>query len=129
MDVFQARRCAGALIEVALVEAADDRRGELFSRPRHDRRLRHRHGARYPLGLLTRAGAAVSSAFAGNVTEDQYGGAQRGSGRGQEGLTELIRPAETRTPPKEIEAFRREFGELQEGLGNALVVFIANLDR
>lgn len=44
-----------------------------FSRPRHDGRLRHRQGARYPPGLLTRAGAAVSPASGGNVTEDQYG--------------------------------------------------------
>jgi predicted KAP-like P-loop ATPase len=82
-----------------------------------------------PPGLLTRAGAAVSSAFAGNVTEDQYGEFKKDAVEAKKGLTELIKPAEKRTPPKEIEAFRNEFGELLEGLNTTLIVFIDNLDR
>lgn len=82
-----------------------------------------------PPGLLTRAGAAVSSAFAGNVTEDQYGELKKDAVEAKKGLTELIKPAEKRTPPKEIESFRKEFGELLTGLNTTLVVFIDNLDR
>jgi predicted KAP-like P-loop ATPase len=82
-----------------------------------------------PPGLLTRAGAAVSSAFAGNVTEDQYGEFKKDAVEAKKGLLELIKPAEKRTPPKEIEAFRNEFGELLEGLNTNLIVFIDNLDR
>ena len=45
------------------------------------------------------------------------------------GLSDLIEPAEKRTPPKEIEAFRKDFGDLLKGLNTSLVLFIDNLDR
>jgi hypothetical protein len=82
-----------------------------------------------PPGLLTRAGAAVSSVVAGNVTEEQYGELKGEAAEAKRGLSDLVRPAEKRTPPKEIEAFRREFGSLLEGLDTTLVLFIDNLDR
>lgn len=82
-----------------------------------------------PPGLLTRAGAAVSSAFSGDVTEEKYGELKKDAVEAKKGLTELIKPAEKRTPPKEIEAFRKEFGELLKGLDTTLVLFIDNLDR
>lgn len=82
-----------------------------------------------PPGLLTRAGAAVSSAIAGNVSEEQYSELKKDAIEAKKGLTELIKPSEKRTPPKEIDAFRWEFGELLKGLNTTLVVFIDNLDR
>jgi predicted KAP-like P-loop ATPase len=82
-----------------------------------------------PPGLLTRAGAAVSSVLVGNISEDQYGELKKDAVDAKKGLTDLIKPAEKRTPPKEIDAFRREFGELLEGLNTILIVFIDNLDR
>lgn len=82
-----------------------------------------------PPGLLTRAGAAVSSAFAGDVTSEQYGTMKEDAVAAKQGLAALIKPGEKRTPPKEIEAFRREFGELLKGLDTTLVLFIDNLDR
>jgi predicted KAP-like P-loop ATPase len=82
-----------------------------------------------PPGLLTRAGAAVSSALAGSVTEEQYGTIKDEAAQAKKGLHELIRPAEKRTPPKEIAAFRKEFGDLLAGLNATLVLFIDNLDR
>lgn len=82
-----------------------------------------------PPGLLTRAGSAVSSVFSGNVSEEQYGDLRKEAAEARRGLTELIKPAEKRTPPKEIEAFRREFGQLLEGLTTTLILFIDNLDR
>lgn len=82
-----------------------------------------------PPGLLTRAGSAVSSIFAGNVTEEQYDELKADAKEAKKGLTELMKPAEKRTPPKEIDAFRRQFSELLEGLKTTLVLFIDNLDR
>jgi predicted KAP-like P-loop ATPase len=82
-----------------------------------------------PPGLLTRAGSAVSSVVSGNVSEEQYGELKSDAAEVKRGLAELVRPAEKRTPPKEIEAFRQEFGELLEGLNTTLVLFIDNLDR
>jgi len=41
----------------------------------------------------------------------------------------LIKPAETHTPPEEIDAFREELGKLLVDLGKIVVVFVDNLDR
>lgn len=41
----------------------------------------------------------------------------------------LLDPAQERSPPQEIEQFRRELEELLEEIGKTLVVFIDNLDR
>jgi len=48
---------------------------------------------------------------------------------GSKEVLKLIDPANAQTPPKEIDAFRQEFGELLEKLGKTLVVFVDNLDR
>jgi predicted KAP-like P-loop ATPase len=83
-----------------------------------------------PPGLLTTAGSAVSAVVAGGrVSEEEYGELKKGGGEAKKGLAELIKPAEKRTPPKEIEAFRQEFGELLKGLNTTLILFIDNLDR
>lgn len=82
-----------------------------------------------PPGLLTRAGSAFSSILAGNMTEDQYGEVKADAVNARKELADLVKPAEKRTPPKEIEAFRKQFGELLEGLKTTLVLFIDNLDR
>lgn len=83
-----------------------------------------------PPGLLTTAGSAVSSLFAGSgPSADGLGELKKDASAAAKDLHALIRPAEKRTPPAEIAAFRREFGELLEGLNTTLVVFIDNLDR
>jgi predicted KAP-like P-loop ATPase len=82
-----------------------------------------------PPGLLTRAGSAVSSVLAGNVTEEQYGDLKKDAADAKKGLADLVKPAEKRTPPAEIEAFRKEFGDLLVGMNTTLVLFIDNLDR
>jgi predicted KAP-like P-loop ATPase len=63
------------------------------------------------------------------LTGKDLGELKEGASTVKHGLSELIRPAEKRTPPQEIAAFRKEFGELLEGLDTTLVVFIDNLDR
>lgn len=82
-----------------------------------------------PPGLLTSAGTAVSSFLNGSVTAEQYGDAKKEASEAKKSLGELIKPPEKRTPPKEIEAFRKEFGELLTGLETTLVLFVDNLDR
>ena len=82
-----------------------------------------------PPGLLTRAGGAVSSIFAGTATAEDVDGLKGDAAAAKKGLSELIKPTEKRTPPKEIDAFREEFGELLEKLETILVLFIDNLDR
>jgi predicted KAP-like P-loop ATPase len=82
-----------------------------------------------PPGLLTRAGGALSSVLSGTGNADDVGELKKDVSEAKKGLSGLIKPAEKRTPPQEIEAFRREFGELLEGLNTSLVLFIDNLDR
>jgi predicted KAP-like P-loop ATPase len=82
-----------------------------------------------PPGLLTRAGTAMSSIFSGKGTCEDVSELKGGAKEVYEGLSGLIKPAEKRTPPKEIDAFRKEFGELLEGLDTTLILFIDNLDR
>jgi Predicted P-loop ATPase len=41
----------------------------------------------------------------------------------------LIKPAEQKSPPEEIDAFRAEFGELLRKLDKTMIVFVDNLDR
>lgn len=82
-----------------------------------------------PPGLLTRAGTALTSIVSGDGSAADKVALEKAAKEGKAVLSELIRPAEKRTPPQEIEAFRREFGELLEGLETTLVLFIDNLDR
>ena len=65
-----------------------------------------------PPGLLTCAGGALSSMLSGAGSADDVGELKKDVSEAKKGLSGLIKPAEKRTPPQEIEAFRREFGEL-----------------
>lgn len=83
-----------------------------------------------PPGLLTTAGSAVSSLIAGQgVSAKDASELKKDAEDAKKSVAGLIGPAEKRTPPAEIAAFRKEFGELLEGLDTTLVVFIDNLDR
>lgn len=82
-----------------------------------------------PPGLLTRAGTFIASAVAGSATHEQATQVKDGVVDAGKELKTLLKPVEKRTPPKEIDAFRREFGELLDGLDVTLVLFIDNLDR
>jgi hypothetical protein len=83
-----------------------------------------------PPGLLTHAGAALSSLASGaGVTEKEGDELKKDIGEGRKELAELVRPAKKRTPPQEIQAFRKEFSDLLDGLNTTVIVFIDNLDR
>jgi predicted KAP-like P-loop ATPase len=82
-----------------------------------------------PPGLLTRAGTALSSLVSGKGAEKDVDELKSGTKEVQSSLLGLLKPEESRTPPKEIDAFRNEFGELLHGLNKILVIFIDNLDR
>lgn len=82
-----------------------------------------------PPGLLTRAGGAISAIIAGGGDAEDIGQLKEAGRATKETWTQLVRPEEAKTPPEEIAKFRQEFGELLEGLGQTLVLFIDNLDR
>lgn len=86
-----------------------------------------------PPGLMTRAGTAVASMLSGHASPKTIGAAKEvaveGAAAAQDLWHDLIRPAEARTPPKEIAKFREEFGEILSDLDRPLILFIDNLDR
>lgn len=82
-----------------------------------------------PPGLLTKAGSAISSLVAGSGGGEQAKQLKDVGKEAAEGWSKLINPEEARTPPKEIAAFREEFGEILEQIGRPLIVFVDNLDR
>lgn len=97
------------------------------------------------LGLLAEGGAAFLGAPTfGILSRGIEGLGDIGSGEGDSEDVEAVRkasedvtkktkglldPEQKRSPPQEIEQFRRELEELLRELGKTLVVFIDNLDR
>nr|QQZ51131.1 hypothetical protein JKL49_08365 [Phenylobacterium glaciei] len=63
-----------------------------------------------PPGLLTKAGGAIGAMVAGKAGGDDADALKEGGKAAVDAWSKLIRPAEEKTPPKEIAAFREEFG-------------------
>lgn len=82
-----------------------------------------------PPGLLTKAGNAISSLVSGHGKKDDTDELKKISHEAAETWSKLIKPEKAKTPPKEIEAFRKEFAEILGKLNRTLVLFIDNLDR
>lgn len=82
-----------------------------------------------PPGLLTKAGGALSSLVSGSFGAGDVNAAKSVGKETMEEWGKLIRPGKARTPPKEIAAFRKDFGEILERLDRPLILFIDNLDR
>lgn len=82
-----------------------------------------------PPGLLTKAGGAISSLVSGDFEKGEADELKKVGKEAAAGWSKLIKPEQARTPPKEIAAFREEFGEILRELDRTLVLFIDNLDR
>ena len=80
-------------------------------------------------GLITRSVMAVRDLSDGIQDESEFTNI---SSVGKDGLKEahkLFKPKTNTTPPQQIDAFRREYGEILGELGKPLIVMIDNLDR
>lgn len=82
-----------------------------------------------PPGLLTRAGGAITSLISGTGDAEDADALKETRKNVAKTWSELVGPKKERTPPKEIDAFRQEFGEIIDGLQRPLILFIDNLDR
>jgi predicted KAP-like P-loop ATPase len=82
-----------------------------------------------PPGLLTRAGSALGALVSGRLDSGTTSELKDVGKQAAEEWSKLIKPAEARTPTKEIAAFREEFSEILKGLERPLILFIDNLDR
>jgi predicted KAP-like P-loop ATPase len=82
-----------------------------------------------PPSLLTKAGSAISSLVGGGGGGDDADDLRDVAKDAQERWSKLVNPEEAKTPPREIAAFRKEFGEILDELSRPLIVFVDNLDR
>jgi predicted KAP-like P-loop ATPase len=82
-----------------------------------------------PPGLLTKAGGAIGSLIAGGGGADEVGALNEARKGIATTWSEIVGPQKERTPPKEIDAFRKEFEEIVKELERPVVLFIDNLDR
>ncbi len=80
-------------------------------------------------GALSKGAAALGDLWRGTFDADDVSSLKEAGEEGKKRLDDVLRPEEKETPLREIEDFRKEFGELLGDLGAVLVVFIDNLDR
>lgn len=80
-------------------------------------------------GAITKGLMAAENLVSGKRDEATLSDLQAAGSELRTKTNGLIAPRENEAPPEEIDAFRKEFSEVLEGLGKTLVVFIDNLDR
>lgn len=80
-------------------------------------------------GLLSRGIGAFRNATDGIQSQEEYETLGNLAKEGKEKAGGLIKPEAKKSPPQQIDAFRKEYGEILEELGKPLIVVIDNLDR
>lgn len=81
-------------------------------------------------GIPMFGAAAKAVGAVGNFIDGKSGeGDAKAVAEGGKAVAGLVDAERKKSPPEEIDAFRREFGELLAGLKKTMVVFVDNLDR
>jgi predicted KAP-like P-loop ATPase len=80
-------------------------------------------------GLITRGLEGVRDVLEGKGDSEDLEAIKKAGADAKEQTSGLLKEVSEKGPPEEIAAFRKEFGEVLDGLGQTLVVFIDNLDR
>ncbi|MDP2610463.1 MULTISPECIES: P-loop NTPase fold protein [unclassified Oceanobacter] len=80
-------------------------------------------------GLIARGVGALGGAADGIQDQEEYETLDKTAKEAKEQASGLLRPETKKSPPQQIDAFRKEYGEILEELGKPLVVVIDNLDR
>lgn len=80
-------------------------------------------------GLIARSVGALGSAADGIQDQEEYENLSKAAKEAKEQAGGLLKPEAKKSPPQQIDAFRKEYGEILEELGKPLVVVIDNLDR
>lgn len=80
-------------------------------------------------GLIARSVGALGGAADGIQDQEEYETLGKTAKEAKEQAGGLLRPETKKSPPQQIDAFRKEYGEILEELGKPLVVVIDNLDR
>jgi predicted KAP-like P-loop ATPase len=80
-------------------------------------------------GLITRGLEGARDILEGKADGEDLEAIKKAGADAKEQTSGLLKEVSVKGPPEEIAAFRKEFGEVLDGLGKTLVVFIDNLDR
>lgn len=80
-------------------------------------------------GLLSKGIESAGDVLAGSADEEDLNTLKDAAGDAKKKTEGLIAPKEKKSPPEEIGAFRKEFGEVLTGINRTLVVVIDNIDR
>ncbi|OGT72387.1 MAG: KAP family P-loop domain protein [Gammaproteobacteria bacterium RIFCSPLOWO2_02_FULL_57_10] len=80
-------------------------------------------------GLLARSFGALSGASDGIQTQEEFEALGAAATDARVHASGLLRPEVKKSPPRQINEFRDEYGEILQELGKPLVVVIDNLDR
>ncbi|KQY26155.1 NTPase KAP [Caulobacter sp. Root487D2Y] len=80
-------------------------------------------------GVAARGVEALGDIARSSADEEDVKAIKATTSDARERVKDLMGPKTDRTPPDEIDAFRREFGDLLASIDRQLVVFIDNLDR
>jgi len=80
-------------------------------------------------GMLSRGVSAISDTADGIDSSEEYQAATKSARELADSAQNLVGEEGANTPPQQIDAFRREYGEILSGLGKPLIVTIDNLDR
>jgi predicted KAP-like P-loop ATPase len=80
-------------------------------------------------GLAAKGVHSLGQIISGESTEEDVENVEKATADTKGKITGLVSKNAPDDPPKEIAAFRKEFGEVLSGLDRKLVVFIDNLDR
>jgi predicted KAP-like P-loop ATPase len=80
-------------------------------------------------GIITRSVGALGNAADGIQDQEEYENLGKTAKEAKEQAVGLLKPEAKKSPPQQIDAFRKEYGEILEELDKPLVVVIDNLDR
>lgn len=80
-------------------------------------------------GLLARSVGALGNAADGIQDGEEYENLGKTAKEAKDQVDGLLQSEAKKSPPQQIDAFRKEYGEILEELGKPLVVVIDNLDR
>jgi predicted KAP-like P-loop ATPase len=80
-------------------------------------------------GLIARSVGALGNAADGIQNQEEYENLGKTATEAKEQVGSFLKPEAKNSPPQQIDAFRKEYGEILEELGKPLVVVIDNLDR
>lgn len=80
-------------------------------------------------GVLNRSVGAIGNALDGVQNQEEYEGLTETVQESRDKARGLLRPEKKKSPPQQIDEFRKEYGEILKELGKPLVVVIDNLDR